>query len=84
VCASGGVSPEKVFGWRKNRASRALVADDRDWKSVDLEDTDGSLEGNGSESGGVHVKDQKRTAGPVIQPPQTASEVNGSIGGEKG
>jgi hypothetical protein len=76
--------PEKVFGRRKNRASRALATADGEWKSVDMEDTDGSLEDRDSESSGVRVKNPKSTVGPVIRPPQTASEVNGSIGGEKG
>lgn len=36
--------PDKVFGRRKNSATRALATDDGEWKSVDMEDTDESLE----------------------------------------
>ena len=80
--------PEKVFGRRKNRATRALAIDDGDWKSVDMEDTDGntdgSLEDRDDESGGVQVEGQRNTVGPTIRPPQMASDVNGSVGGERG
>lgn len=76
--------PGKVFGRGKNRATRSLAADGGEWKSVDMEDTDESLEDWDDEPGGSHVESQKSTVSPMIRPPQTASEVNGSIGGEKG
>ena len=76
--------PEKVYGRRKNRATRALATDHGEWKSVDMEDTDGSLEDRDDESGGVQVDSQQNMVGPMIRPPQIASDVNGSIGGEKG
>jgi hypothetical protein len=76
--------PEKVFGRKRNRATRALATDDGEWKSVDMEDTDGSLEDGDDEPGRVHIDGQKSTIGPMIRPPQRASDVNGSIGGEKG
>ena len=76
--------PERVYGRRKNRAPRALITDDCERKSVDMEDTDGSLEDRDDEPGGVQIDSQRNTVGPMIRPPQMASDVNGSIGGEKG
>lgn len=76
--------PEKVFGRKKNRATRALGAADGEWKSVDMEDTDDSLDSDHGEPGGAQLEDNRGTVGPMIRPPQTASDVNGSIGGEKG
>jgi hypothetical protein len=76
--------PEKVHGRKKNRASRALATDDGEWKSVDMEDRDVSLGTTGDRSAGVQIEDRKSTIGPMIRPPQTYSDVNGSIGGEKG
>ena len=76
--------PEKVFGRKKNRATRALTTDDGEWKSVDMEDTVGDLDSERGKSGGVQLEDQKGTPGPIIRPAQIASDVNGSIGGEKG
>ncbi len=76
--------PEKVFGRRKNRATRALATDDGEWKSVDMQDTDGSVDSERDEPAGVQLDDQRAAPGPIIRPPQTESAVNGSIGGEKG
>ena len=82
--------PEKVFGRRKNRATRVIGGGkDGEWKSVDMEDTDGTAEidsvDEGSEDdGGAPIDDPDNKPGPMIRPPQEKAEVNGSIGGEKG
>ena len=39
--------PEKVFGRKKNRARRG-VPDAKEWKSVDMEDDDDTVEGKWS------------------------------------
>lgn len=87
--------PTKVYGRRKNRASRALGSKDDEWKSVDMmdrEDTEegttddeDSVTGSADEVGGVPVHDgsAKIRKGPLVRPPQIESEINGSIGGEK-
>jgi hypothetical protein len=49
-----------------------------------MEDTDGSLEDSHDESEEAHLETQKNSMGPMIRPPQTASKVNSSVGGEKG
>ncbi|KAK5160217.1 hypothetical protein LTR04_004755 [Oleoguttula sp. CCFEE 6159] len=81
--------PEKIYGRKKNRAKRGF-ADPQEWKSVDMvephadaapgkaaeSDSDDETEDTGDEMGQV--------AGVRIRPPQSLSEVNGSIGGEKG
>jgi hypothetical protein len=48
-----------------------------------MEDTDESLEDSDDEAERIPVQSQKSTSRPMIRPPQTVSEVNGSIGGEK-
>ncbi|KAK0784465.1 hypothetical protein LTR02_006642 [Friedmanniomyces endolithicus] len=79
--------PEKVFGRRKNRKAR-FIPDKGEWKSVDMVDRDDSRndpadstsEDEGSEEdtvAGVPVKDR-------VRPPQTESDVNFSVGGERG
>lgn len=70
--------PEKVYGRRKNRASRVIGKKDAEWKSVDMEDSE-------EDSSGSHrdLREQN-TIGPRIRPPQTESEINFSIGGERG
>ncbi|KAK0304256.1 hypothetical protein LTR01_007612 [Friedmanniomyces endolithicus] len=79
--------PEKVFGRRKNRKAR-FIPDQGEWKSVDMVDRDDSRndpadstsEDEGSEEdtvAGVPVKDR-------VRPPQTESDVNFSVGGERG
>lgn len=78
--------PEKVFGRRKNRKSRAIGQSDEaggGWKSVDMESPD---EGTGTsedeeEEGGASLAVKSRAK---VRPPQNESEVNGSVGGEKG
>ena len=83
--------PEKVFGRRKNRKSRAIPDRHAEWRSVDMESDDGGIAGE--ENG---VADQYDTDGSVasidrvggvsihIRPPQDQSEVNFSVGGERG
>ncbi|KEF56901.1 uncharacterized protein A1O9_07091 [Exophiala aquamarina CBS 119918] len=72
--------PFKTFGRKKNRASRALGHEEEEWRSVDVIDRDESLSGHADQCMLPH--DLKE--GPRIRPAQTESEVNGSIGGEKG
>lgn len=84
--------PEKTYGRRKNRRAR-FVKETGEWKSVDMEDepvnsrltyaddhdTAGSLtdESLDDQVGGVSINDHVRL-------PQTQSDVNFSIGGERG
>lgn len=81
--------PEKTSGRKKNRAPRGIPDDPEGWKSVDMEDSDtdpGSIPSiiedpreepvEGSD-GGVPIHSR-------VRPPQYKSDVNGSIGGEKG
>ena len=49
------------MGVKKKRARRALATDDGERKSVDMEDTDGSLGNMGDESTGFQVEDRKST-----------------------
>lgn len=74
--------PKKVFGRRKNRASRAIGKGDAEWRSVDMDDSDEPT----TPQQLIPVDDDGRpdTVGPNIRPPQLQSDVNGSIGGEKG
>jgi hypothetical protein len=67
--------PAKIFGRRKNRASRALSTGEDEWTSVDMVDPpkrDSVLEFSTTGFAGR------------VRPPQQLNEVNGSIGGEKG
>lgn len=72
--------PEKVYGRRKNRKIRAIggANADAEWKTVDME----SSEDSASEDVPPQPMDNK--IGPIIRPPQTESDVNFSIGGERG
>lgn len=81
--------PEKKFGRKKNRARRG-VPDGDVWKSVDMEGSD-TDPGSTSSHGGESIKEasdvEEGPDGGVplrVRPPQSKSEVNGSIGGEKG
>lgn len=81
--------PEKVFGRRKNRRSRVIGGKKGEWKSVDMESESGSEQETGEsedeehgEGGGGAVLDTK--TGAKVRPPQTESEVNFSVGGERG
>ncbi|RYO77951.1 hypothetical protein DL762_008953 [Monosporascus cannonballus] len=96
--------PEKTFGRKKNRASRALPTstedDDNDGNSH-AEKADSGADGDGDSA--IALDDDNVTSeehapgidgdilarmsvrsGMRIRPPQTSSEVNGSVGGEKG
>ena len=79
--------PEKVYGRRKNRKSRVIRGKEGEgeWKSVDMQSSDESSEAATSEDdedeGGASLG-QKTNA--RARPPQTESEVNFSVGGERG
>ncbi|KAI1798939.1 hypothetical protein F4811DRAFT_558326 [Daldinia bambusicola] len=85
--------PDKTFGRKKNRASRVLpsISDDgreNDSTTEPPEDRDSAvdLDDNGDDSsidGDVLARMAVRS-GTRIRPPQTVSQVNGSVGGEKG
>ncbi|KAF2488978.1 hypothetical protein BU16DRAFT_532026 [Lophium mytilinum] len=72
--------PAKTFGRKKNRASRALGKEDEEWKSVDMVSDDDTS----SDHDKSPFNQLPGTIRPIVRPPQTASEVNGGIGGEKG
>lgn len=69
--------PAKTFGRRRNRASRAIGGDGDTWQSVDMEDKPEIPER-------IEFQRQYSRGDPLVRPPQDHSEVNGSIGGEKG
>lgn len=82
--------PEKVFGRRKNRKSRVIGAKEGgdQWKSVDMESSDEERQQDTSEDeedeedeGGASLAVK---TGARVRPPQPESDVNGSIGGERG
>jgi hypothetical protein len=92
--------PEKTFGRKKNRAPRGFQEKQEDWKSVDMVDnpedkrtstdgeadltfSDASIEDE-SMAGGVQLESAEGYGGGKIRPPQEKSDVNGSVGGEKG
>ncbi|ETN41250.1 uncharacterized protein HMPREF1541_03185 [Cyphellophora europaea CBS 101466] len=73
--------PEKVYGRRKNRKSRVLGGKG-EWRSVDMESTtEQESSEDEEEDGGALLKEK---SGPKVRPPQTESEVNFSVGGERG
>jgi hypothetical protein len=72
--------PSKVFGRRKNRATRAIGGKPGEWTSVDMEDESSDdpeelqpVSDDGTPSAGTHIR-----------PPQLESDVNFSVGGERG
>ena len=69
---------KKTFSRKKDRASRALEADTPESKSASV----GAHEETSSEHSDLMSATGK--VGPMIRPPQAESEINGSIGGEKG
>ena len=71
--------PEKVYGRRKNRASRAIKSKDDEWKSVDMEDTD-----EDEERERVALAVANQALGQHVRPTQIESDVNFSVGGERG
>lgn len=92
--------PSKVFGRRKNRAARGVVEEGewRSVDMVDDPQAPESSgdKAHASDSGSDHAADgvlleEQDTEKPAygfgggkIRPPQTESDINGSIGGEKG
>lgn len=69
--------PSKVYGRRKNRASRAIGGKDEEWKSVDMVDTESSSDELEAPAGDEH-------ANTHVRPPQIESDINFSVGGERG
>jgi hypothetical protein len=70
-----------MYGRKKNRASRALGTEgSEDWRSVDMEDTAKDDE----ERRDSMVEFNPTAFAGKVRPPQRLTEVNGSIGGEKG
>lgn len=86
--------PEKVFGRRKNRKSRAIPLKNGEWKSVDME-SDSEPADEESEAEQAHFLTGEETDGSVasvpslpsvdggvrIRPPQEESEINFAAGG---
>lgn len=72
--------PSKTFGRKKNRASRAIGHENEEWRSVDMVDSDESVSDHAEHPSSI----SDPPAGARIRPPQTESDVNGGIGGEKG
>ncbi|KAB8302600.1 hypothetical protein EYC80_005974 [Monilinia laxa] len=71
--------PENIYGRRKNRKSRAIggLNADTEWKTVDMESEDSA-----TDDAPLELMDTKSS--PMIRPPQSASDVNFSVGGERG
>lgn len=83
--------PEKVYGRRRNRAARGVVDKPGVWRSVDMVDEPEDLNANDiSTIEDDHVANEvvpntaKGYGSGKVRPPQGKSDVNGSIGGEKG
>lgn len=84
--------PEKVYGRRKNRKKRWIGDPDAQWQSVDMEDSHHEQSGEESQSEAQDEDDDEDDAGSIpstdggvrIRPPQDQSEVNFSVGGERG
>ncbi|SMQ50292.1 unnamed protein product [Zymoseptoria tritici ST99CH_1A5] len=83
--------PEKTHGRRKNRKSRAIGASKEEWKSVDMVDSETS-DSQDDEEDEYHddhsdfgfSDDGAASGGGVrVRPPQTESDVNFSVGGER-
>ena len=84
--------PEKVFGRKKNRAKRGAPETD-EWRSVDMEDSTQTYEESArrhSEEKDIALTLQDEHQTPVtfgagkVRPAQAVSDVNFSIGGERG
>lgn len=84
--------PEKVYGRRKNRKAR-FIPESGEWKSVDMEDRpmtveqteDEGMDTAGSLSeGSIEGALDGVTLHDHIRLPQTQSDVNFSVGGERG
>ena len=85
--------PEKVYGRRKNRASRHLGPGNgkEELKMVDTEDSDSASDENIKEmadtsdpSQTVVDPEHKQFGGGKVRPAQLDAMVNGSVGGERG
>jgi hypothetical protein len=74
--------PEKVYGRRKNRKSRAIGDPKAEWKSVDM-DSDHMTHSEESEDDRDYDENDA-VLGVRVRPPQAESEVNFSVGGERG
>jgi hypothetical protein len=70
--------PTMVFGRKKNRATRTLEQSEPEQTSIDMIAIPDSF------SDHAELPSTSETTRPRIRPPQTESEINGSIGGEKG
>ncbi|CAD6590166.1 MAG: hypothetical protein ASARMPRED_004598 [Alectoria sarmentosa] len=83
--------PEKAFGRRKNRAWRG-VPDAKEWISVDMQDKDDGPETHPSDSAeNASITSESESDNEHadmislrVRSSQSHSDVNGSIGGEKG
>lgn len=83
--------PEKVFGRRKNRKSRAIGDPNAEWKSVDMQSTDEASSDDDERTrpsfdDDVNLTDgsgDSTSGGVRVRPPQNQSEVNFSVGGER-
>ncbi|MCJ1246207.1 hypothetical protein MMC30_003412 [Trapelia coarctata] len=81
--------PRKVYGRKKNRAPRGIV-DVREWKSVDMEDHPSTTHQESKESseesvqGDISLQDSAPFGAGKVRQPQSKSDANGSVGGEKG
>lgn len=78
--------PEKVYGRRKNRRTRAIGDPNAEWKSVDMESTDEA--GSAGEHGGDSAPSEEGDGIALdgfnvhhVRPPQDQSEINFSAGG---
>lgn len=77
--------PEKVYGRRKNRKRRAIADPNAEWKSVDMEGSTGD-EGPAADDQSATESDEDldEVGGVRIRPPQAESDVNFSVGGDRG
>jgi hypothetical protein len=73
--------PEKVYGRRKNRKSRVIGPGQDEWRSVDMETSSELSSEDDEDEGGTAIREK---AGPKVRPPQTQSQINFSVGGERG
>jgi hypothetical protein len=74
--------PTKTSGRKKNRAARAIGGEDEEeeWKSVDMMESDKEL----LDSDFVAIEVARTGFAGKVRPPQNKTDINGSIGGEKG
>ncbi|KAL2419244.1 hypothetical protein ABEF95_003229 [Exophiala dermatitidis] len=74
--------PTKTFGRKKNRATRALGGgSDEEWKSVDMMESEDTASDHAEE---IPPPPSQPEAATHVRPPQTESDVNFSVGGERG